>query len=47
MIHHAAAAGAFELPAAVIESLDSLRRAGADLLISYFTPDVLAWRASS
>ena len=44
MLHHAAAAGAFDLRTAVMESLDDIRRAGADVLISYFAPAVLAWR---
>jgi porphobilinogen synthase len=43
MLRHAAAAGAFELRAAVMESLIGLRRAGADILITYFAPDVLRW----
>ena len=43
MLHHAAASGAFDLRTAVLESLTGLRRAGADVLISYFTPQVLKW----
>jgi len=43
MIHHAASAGAFDLRSAVSESLTGLRRAGADVLITYFAPQVLAW----
>ena len=45
MIHHAAAAGAFDLQPAVMESLQGLRRAGADIIISYFTPQVLEWNS--
>ena len=40
MLTHAAKAGAFNLKAAVKESLVSMRRAGADVIISYFTPKV-------
>eukprot|EP01092_Planopodium_desertum_P015521 TRINITY_DN8250_c0_g1_i1.p1 TRINITY_DN8250_c0_g1~~TRINITY_DN8250_c0_g1_i1.p1 ORF type:complete len:137 (-),score=17.31 TRINITY_DN8250_c0_g1_i1:15-425(-) len=45
MLWHAAAAGAFKLKDAVMESLISLRRAGADVIISYYTPRVLDWLA--
>ena len=43
MLYHAAAAGAFELRGAVLESLEGMKRAGADILITYFAPDVLDW----
>uniref|UniRef100_A0A0B7ANN1 Delta-aminolevulinic acid dehydratase n=1 Tax=Arion vulgaris TaxID=1028688 RepID=A0A0B7ANN1_9EUPU len=43
MLHHAAEAGAFDLKMAVMETLHSMRRAGADILITYFTPLVLEW----
>jgi porphobilinogen synthase len=43
MLWHAARANAFELRAAVIESLMGMRRAGADILITYFTPQLLDW----
>jgi len=43
MIYHAAKANAFELRSAVIESLVGMRRAGADILITYFTPQLLDW----
>jgi len=43
MLWHAAAAGSFNLKDAVLESLNSLHRAGADVIISYFTPQVLEW----
>ncbi|XP_076454899.1 delta-aminolevulinic acid dehydratase-like [Babylonia areolata] len=43
MLHHAASAGAFDLRAGVMESLLSMRRAGVDILITYFTPQVLDW----
>ena len=45
MLHHAATAGALDLQTAVMESLTGLRRAGADQLITYFTPQVLEWLA--
>lgn len=41
MLYHAATAGAFNLKEAVLESLVCMRRAGATILISYFTPLVL------
>jgi len=43
MLWHAAHANAFDLRAAVIESLIGMRRAGADILITYFTPQLLDW----
>lgn len=43
MIHHAANNGSFDRKTAVLESLQGLRRAGADYLISYFTPEALDW----
>jgi porphobilinogen synthase len=43
MLHHAAAAGALELKTAVLETLTGFRRAGADILITYFAPQVLEW----
>ena len=43
MLTHAANAGAFDLQTAVMESLVSMRRAGADVIISYFTPKVMGW----
>lgn len=41
MIVHAAANGALDLKSAVLEALTSMRRAGGDCIISYFTPLVL------
>ena len=41
MIHHGAANGAFNLETTLMEVLTSMRRAGADVIISYFTPRVL------
>jgi len=43
MLYHGAAAGAFNLEATLMEVLTSMRRAGADVIISYFTPNVLKW----
>lgn len=43
MLWHAARANAFELRSAVLESLVGMRRAGADVLITYFTPQLLDW----
>ena len=41
MLHHAAAAGAVNLESTLMEILVSMRRAGADVIISYFTPKIL------
>lgn len=41
MLHHGAAAGAFHLDTTLLEVLTSMRRAGADVIISYFTPKIL------
>uniref|UniRef100_H2ZQD8 Delta-aminolevulinic acid dehydratase n=1 Tax=Ciona savignyi TaxID=51511 RepID=H2ZQD8_CIOSA len=43
MLHHAAKNGALDLRSAVLESFASLRRAGSDVIITYFTPNVLRW----
>jgi porphobilinogen synthase len=43
LIKAAAARGWIDERAAVLESLTGIRRAGADLIISYFAPQVLAW----
>ncbi len=43
MIKAAAAAGALEERAAVEETLGALRRAGADLIVTYFARDVARW----
>jgi porphobilinogen synthase len=47
MLHHAAAAGAFDERAAVLEALGGLRRAGADLLITYHARAAARWLAES
>jgi len=43
ILYHGAKAGAVDLKRAVTESLTAIRRAGADLIISYYTPQVLQW----
>jgi porphobilinogen synthase len=43
MIHAAAAAGVFDLKEAAFETTEIIFRAGADVLISYFTPEFLDW----
>lgn len=41
MLYHAAKAGAFKLEEAVLETFGSFKRAGARIIITYFTPFVL------
>jgi len=41
MLYHGAAAGAFDLDSTLLEVVTSMRRAGADVIISYFTPRLL------
>jgi len=43
MLVHGAKSGAFDLKRVVMETLTAMRRAGADIIISYFTPNVLTW----
>jgi len=43
MLHSAAANGTLDLKNALMEVLTCMRRAGADVVISYFTPVVLSW----
>ena len=43
MLQAAAAAGAFDLRAGVMEALTGIRRAGADLVISYHARQVATW----
>src|SRR3954452_17674755 len=45
MLKHAAAAGALDERAAALETLTSIRRAGADLVITYYAKDAAAWLA--
>jgi porphobilinogen synthase len=41
MLWHAAKAGALDLKTAVLESLVAFRRAGANILITYYAPQLL------
>ena len=43
MLRHAAAAGAFDERTAVLEALTGIRRAGADLVITYHARDAARW----
>jgi len=43
MLHAAAAAGAFDERSAVLESLTAIRRAGADLIITYDARRAARW----
>ena len=43
MLWQGAKSGAFDLEQAVMESVRSIRRAGADVVISYFVPRILEW----
>lgn len=43
MIWHGAKANAFDLRMILIEIIHSFRRAGADIIISYYTPSILKW----
>ncbi|KPP79035.1 Delta-aminolevulinic acid dehydratase-like [Scleropages formosus] len=43
MLWHGAQAGAFDLRAAVLESMTAFRRAGADIIITYYAPQLLTW----
>jgi porphobilinogen synthase len=43
LIKAAAERGWIEERAAVLETLTGIRRAGADLIISYFAPEVVRW----
>ncbi|OCK72933.1 tetrapyrrole biosynthesis, porphobilinogen synthase [Lepidopterella palustris CBS 459.81] len=43
MIHAAAKAGVFDLKAMAFESTEGILRAGATIVISYFTPEFLDW----
>jgi porphobilinogen synthase len=46
MIHAAAKAGVFDLKTMAFESTEGILRAGATIIISYFTPDFLDWLSS-
>ncbi|MDR2456334.1 MAG: porphobilinogen synthase [Deltaproteobacteria bacterium] len=43
MLRHAASAGAIDYRRAAMESLTSIKRAGADLILTYLVPEVLSW----
>ena len=43
MIHAGAKAGVFDLKAIAFESTEGILRAGATIVVSYFTPDFLHW----
>jgi porphobilinogen synthase len=45
MVKAAAAAGAFEERAVVLETLTAIRRAGADIIITYHAKDAARWLA--
>jgi porphobilinogen synthase len=47
MLHHAAAAGAFDERAAVLEALGGIHRAGADMIITYHARAAAAWLAET
>lgn len=43
MLYHGAKANTFNLKDVLIEVLMGMRRAGADIIISYYTPIILKW----
>jgi len=43
MVHAGAAAGVYDLKTMAFESVEGMVRAGATLILSYFTPDFLDW----
>ncbi|XP_015278592.1 PREDICTED: delta-aminolevulinic acid dehydratase [Gekko japonicus] len=43
MLWHGAQAGAFNLKTAVLEAMAGFRRAGADIIITYYVPQLLQW----
>jgi porphobilinogen synthase len=43
MVHAGAAAGVYALRDMAFESVDGMLRAGATLILTYFTPDFLDW----
>lgn len=43
MLWHGSTNGAFDLKTIVLETITSMRRAGADVIISYYTPRLLDW----
>jgi porphobilinogen synthase len=47
MIKTAAAAGWLDEKAIVLESLTGIKRAGADLILTYFAKDAARWLSSA
>lgn len=45
MFWHASEAGGIDLRRALMETLQGMRRAGVDIIITYYTPKVLSWLA--
>lgn len=43
MIHAAAKAGVFDLKEMAMESLQGILRAGASIIVTYWTPVMLEW----
>ncbi|CAO3693870.1 unnamed protein product [Rhizopus stolonifer] len=43
MLYHSAKAGVFDLKAAVMDSMTGFLRAGATLILTYYTPQLLTW----
>lgn len=43
MLHAAAKSGVFDLRTAAFEAHESVLRAGATIIVSYFTADFLDW----
>jgi porphobilinogen synthase len=43
MLYHGSKAGAFDLKTIVLEVVHGMRRAGVDIIISYYTPKLLSW----
>ncbi|XP_044296021.1 delta-aminolevulinic acid dehydratase isoform X1 [Varanus komodoensis] len=43
MLWHGAQAGAFDLKPAVLEAMAGFKRAGADIIITYYAPQLLQW----
>jgi len=43
MVHAGAQAGVYDLKVMAFECVDSMIRAGATLILTYFTPDFLDW----
>lgn len=46
MLHAGAKAGVFDLKAIAFESTEGILRAGAGIVVSYFTPQFLDWLES-